>query len=303
MVATQHSKEGKREQKGAGAPVRGSGVARYENGWIKVHRRAVIEDIGDNVICLGLWVTFLALATWKESKIMWQGEQRVLPPGSVVYGISEFSERWGVSKNTVRRWIQYLVSTDRIRNESGTHGSIATICNWEKYQSLENEAERKRNESGTPTEHEVNAGSTPSDPYEEGKKERKKEVILNTGAVAPVSNLPAPKKSRFSDETKNKMRAFIATYSSGYREKYGAPPEGIRDKALVGKLGHWIEHTSEERACQLVQVYLQIDHKWINDSCHDLWQFFRHLNRIGNALATGQDPGGINWAKVFGGAA
>lgn len=150
-------------------------MARYENGWIKVHRRAVIEDIGDNVICLGLWVTFLALATWKESKIMWQGEQRVLPPGSVVYGISEFSERWGVSKNTVRRWVQYLVSTDRIQNESGTHGSIATICNWEKYQTQENEPEQYRNEIGTPTEREVNARSTPSDPYEEGKKVRREE--------------------------------------------------------------------------------------------------------------------------------
>lgn len=96
------------------------------------------------------------------------------------------------------------------------------------------------------------------------------------------------------------MAAFFTAYAEAYREKYKSPPEGMRDKALVGKVGHWIESVSESRAVQLVQVYLQIDHRMINDSCHDLWHFFRHLNRIGNALTTGVDPGGIDWEYVFG---
>lgn len=128
------------------------------------------------------------------------------------------------------------------------------------------------------------------------------------GGLALVSSggtgLPAPltKRSKYSDETRAKMQAFIAAYSTAYREKYGGPPEGVREPAIIGKLGHWIAHTSQDRAVNLVQVYLQITHRQIDDSCHDLWGFFRHLNRIGNALSTGQDPGQINWAKVFGGA-
>jgi len=121
-------------------------------------------------------------------------------------------------------------------------------------------------------------------------------------ALVPPADLPVPKKSKYSEETRTKMRAFIAAYSSAYREKYGGPPESLRQKPIIGKIGDWIEHVSEERAIQLVQIYLQISYRPIDESCHDLWQFFRQLNRIGNALATGQNPESIDWRKVFGAA-
>jgi hypothetical protein len=95
------------------------------------------------------------------------------------------------------------------------------------------------------------------------------------------------------------MVAFIRKYAEVWKEKYKANPEGLKDKALIGKVGHWIESVSEQRACDLVQVYLQVDYKPINESCHDLWQFFRHLHRIGIAMDTGQDTAAVNWADVF----
>lgn len=127
----------------------------------------------------------------------------------------------------------------------------------------------------------------------------------NTGAhqltlVAPAKPPAVPKKSKFDDATRLKMRDFIARYAELYRAKYNAPPESLHDKALMGKIGHWIESVSSEKATQLVEVYMQIDFKPINDSMHDLWLFFRNLNRIGVALASGQDASGINWGAVFG---
>lgn len=108
-----------------------------------------------------------------------------------------------------------------------------------------------------------------------------------------------PKRDPFTLGTRAKMRGFLGAYAEGYKAKYGGPPEGIRDKAIIGKVGHWIESVSEERAISLIQVYLQIDYRPITESQHDLWQFFRNLNRIGNALSTGEDPSGINWNQVF----
>ena len=113
--------------------------------------------------------------------------------------------------------------------------------------------------------------------------------------------VPAPKRTKFSDLTREKMRAFIAAYAKGYREKYQGTPEGIKDKALIGKLGHWIEHVSEVRAINLVEAYLQISYRPFDENYHDLWQFFRHLNRIGVALDTGKDANSIDWSKVFAG--
>lgn len=135
--------------------------------------------------------------------------------------------------------------------------------------------------------------------------EEKKNTFLTESVEHPpqaagsLPAIPAPKNSRFSEQTRVKMQAFIAAYAKGYREKHGGNPEGIRDKALIGKLGHWIESVSQERAVNLVEVYLQVDYRPINDSYHDLWQFFRHLNRIGIALDSGQTGNGIDWGKVF----
>lgn len=121
-------------------------------------------------------------------------------------------------------------------------------------------------------------------------------------AVADAPALPAfPKKSKFTDLTRAKMRAFIAAYAKGYEEKYNGKPEGIRDKALIGKLGHWIESVSEVRSVSLVEVYLQISYRPFDENYHDLWQFFRHLNRIGIALDTGKDSNSTDWSKVFAG--
>lgn len=148
---------------------------------------------------------------------------------------------------------------------------------------------RQRSSSGT-KQNEPSSSSSSS------------EETTNTLPIGMGPSAPIPKKFKYSESTRLKMKAFIAAYADGYREKYGASPEGVRDKGVIGKLGHWIEMVSEEHALRLVGAYLKIDHRRITESQHDLWQFFYHLNRIGNALANhGANPDGIDWSKVFGG--
>lgn len=132
-------------------------------------------------------------------------------------------------------------------------------------------------------------------------KKEEEEKKKNTVAGATASSGVVKKRSKYSDATREKMRVFIAKYAERYREKYGGPPQGLSDRAVIGRLGTWIEEVSQERATQLVEAYLLVDHRPINESCHDLWNFFRHLNRIGLALDRGGDPAGIDWSKVFGG--
>lgn len=153
----------------------GGGLVRFQNGYVKLYRSTLYGDIGKNPYLLTIWVLLLLWATWKETKIIWNGKQRVLAPGSVVFGVREIADKLDVSPATVSKWLKYLHESERIVLETGTHGSLATICNWKEYQSNEDRAE-------TPSEHQVNAKCTPSEHQvnliEEVKKERKKE--LNT---------------------------------------------------------------------------------------------------------------------------
>lgn len=112
-------------------------MARFANGWIKLYRSAAEGDIGTNGSCLSLWVTLLTLATWQETAIIWKGSKKTLPPGSVILGARELALRLGCSKDTILKWLNYLVETDRIAIERSPRGSHVTILNWESFQSNE----------------------------------------------------------------------------------------------------------------------------------------------------------------------
>ncbi len=168
---------------------------------------------------------------------------------------------------------------------------------------LGNNTRQVSNESPTRS-NEIQPSSSSSSSSSLKKKNKEKEI--NAVAVAPASVheiQSLPKKSKFSEETRKKMYGFLKAYTTRWKEKYGGNPEGVRDNALIGKLGHWVGGIGEYRAISLVEVYLQISFKPFDDTYHDLWQFFRHLNRIGNALDTGKESPTTDWSQVFGASA
>lgn len=132
-------------------------------------------------------------------------------------------------------------------------------------------------------------------------KEEGQEAIGGQDIQSCIPGIAIPKKSKFSDTTRDKMKKFIGAYVSAYKQKYqGTYPGGIQDKALVGKIGYWIEGMSEQRAVNLIEAYVQMSYKPFDENYHDVWQFFRHQNRVCYALDSGQDAGSTNWGEVFG---
>lgn len=151
-------------------------MARFSNGWIKVYRSLGEGDLVQNPFLLALWVRLLTWAHWKPSKIMWDGKQRDLPAGAVVFGFRELAQQWDCSTSTIHKWSHYLHKTDRITLETGTRGSLAIIRNWEIYQSQDDDVR-------TPAEHGANAERTPAEHganlIEEVKKEERNNVPLD----------------------------------------------------------------------------------------------------------------------------
>jgi hypothetical protein len=155
-------------------------MARFDRGWVKLHRKVLESDISTNGHCLAIWTWLLMAASWKEGRIAFNGEQRNLPPGTVIFGVRELAEQLGFSKSTVGRWIQYLAKTQRIRAESGPRGSIATICNWNEYQSDEDD-------DGTLVGQQRDNSGTIEGPYEESKKVRRNTARKSGGIRATYS--------------------------------------------------------------------------------------------------------------------
>lgn len=153
-------------------------MARFSSGWVKLHRRAIEEDIGRNVNLLAIWVTLLCWANRFESKIIGPDGPIIIHPGDVVIGMQKLAKHFGISKKTVFKWLHYLEKRGSIGIRRVTTGTIISICNWEEYQGFENEGvtegKRQVNDRETTGKREVTLnGEEKKERIEEKKKYKK----------------------------------------------------------------------------------------------------------------------------------
>jgi DNA-binding transcriptional regulator YhcF (GntR family) len=152
-------------------------MARFDGGWVKAWRKVAGSDLVDNIYVWGLWHWLLYSAAYKPSKKLVNGRQFEIKPGMVVFGLKELAEKWGCSRSTLQKWVNYLADTSRIVIESRTGGYIVTICNWELYQAQVEEArtdvEQGVNGARTTREREP----TLNEEVQEGKKVRERVSI------------------------------------------------------------------------------------------------------------------------------
>jgi len=148
-------------------------MARFKNGWIKLHRKAEQCDLGDNVILWALWTHLLTIANWKESKILWEGKLITVPIGSAIIGVKQIANRWKISRSVISKWLNFLQKRGSIVLTTCPRGSLVTICNWELYQNDEVDDNIQRGNSvETACEQRVNNEAL----IEESKNIRKKEI-------------------------------------------------------------------------------------------------------------------------------
>lgn len=250
-----------------------------------------------------------AIRLWKLAQGFWGDGRKPIPAElfdlleaapKLIEAKMAFVEADGIYAKGSVDYLSWLAEKRQAASEGGKKSAESRRAKTGSAQPI-TEANPKHNRStaeADPTTIEPSYSGSRSLSGSEYKKEENTET--KAVAVAPAETAIALKRSKFSQDTRVKMVSFIRTYAEVWKTKYKSSPEGLKDKTLIGKIGHWIEGVSEQRALDLVQVYLQVDYRPINESCHDLWQFFRHLNRIGIAMDTGQDAAGIDWNFVFG---
>lgn len=179
-------------------------MARFDGGWVKVHRRVVEEDIGQRGnFTLGLFVRLLRMANWRDGSSL-LGRQRVrLKPGQIATSLRELSPDIDEDPhlNRVRNALAYLEKRGTIAQESNNQGRLITVLNWDTYQFSE----------ADPTgEPQANHRQTTGGPQhsEEDKKERSKNIDWFGSALAEYKKLPGVKKGpkaeqRFGEQIKS----------------------------------------------------------------------------------------------------
>lgn len=160
-------------------------MARFDNGWVKLYRKAVMGDIGSNYTRSGLFGALIAIANIQESTVNWGGKPRKLARGQIATSLHELASLGDIDHKTVSRHLAYLQARGTIDAEKSYSGTIITINNYEQYQG--------QDADGPPEHPQYREGLVPTigKHIEERKKERSKEdsdLPLSLHSMAEVWN-------------------------------------------------------------------------------------------------------------------
>lgn len=107
-----------------------------KNGFISIHRK--IQDNwlwSDKPFSKGqAWIDLLLLARWKDEKKLHRGKLYDRKRGEVNYSMTWLAERWGWSRDKVRRFIRTLERDNMVTLNATTNDTSVTIENYSIYQ-------------------------------------------------------------------------------------------------------------------------------------------------------------------------
>lgn len=148
-------------------------MARFNHGWVKIHRRAMLGDINANFTRGGLFAALISMANIQESTIAWRGRPRRLDRGEIATSIKELSDLGETDRKTIEKHLNYLVLRGTIILEKSAQGTLIKILNFDFYQSHDADGgKRGPNAMANDMDNSMDNGVAH---IEERKKERKKE--------------------------------------------------------------------------------------------------------------------------------
>jgi len=123
------------------------------SGWIKIHRTITHNWVWQNSDYLKWWLDILIEVNHTPSKTLIKGTLYECLRGQKLYSLETWAKRWNTNKSKSRRFLKMLEKDNMIVFKSETQTTRITVCNYDSYQSFENDNEtqmkRKRNASET----------------------------------------------------------------------------------------------------------------------------------------------------------
>ena len=145
-------------------------------GYVKLHRSLVKWEWHDDPNTGWLFIMLLLLANHEDNR--WHGE--IIRRGQLVTSLNNLSEVSGVSVRSIRTGLVRLESTGEIKNKSTKRYRIITICNYDKYQDVDNLADKQ------PTNNRQTTDKQPTI----NKNEKNEKNISSPSARVRVEDIP-----------------------------------------------------------------------------------------------------------------
>lgn len=106
-----------------------------DNGYIKLHRKLLDCSVFQNEKLLKVWIWCLFKATYKDRQVIMGNTVIDVKQGQFVYGRLKAAEELKIPPSTFKRYMDILQELDMLTLKSTNKWTLASITNWEKYQS------------------------------------------------------------------------------------------------------------------------------------------------------------------------
>lgn len=194
------------------------------------------------------WLWLIENAAWKPGRVWIKGQSVDLDRGELSFSVRFLADQWGWSKSAVDRFLAVLRNEGMIETRSktgtpcdhkaGQGQSILTICNYVRYQSVE---DADRDNSGTTTG--TTAGQQ-RDKEEESKKERIEESAAARASAREAE--PAEKPAGIDPrEGWDENRVSLANLANRFAVAGGIALDFRKLPDAIDQVKAWLALTSD----------------------------------------------------------
>ncbi len=186
-------------------------------GWIKLHRAIRKNWIWEDAQKLKWWLDILLQANHQEKKVLLGNELVLIERGSFHTSELKLAKKWGVSKTTVRKFLELLESDRMITTIKSKKGTTLKVSNYEDYQGF---SEEEKTDKKPQKNHIVDHKKTIEEPY--GIPIKNHKVDTNNNDKELYKNDKNEEEGKEGEEnTPSPPLAFPTSYHSKIYEQYG----------------------------------------------------------------------------------
>lgn len=111
-------------------------MARFMNGWVKLHRKIISEEWTNKIDGAGktILLHLIVMANVKDTEVFRQGKVTVVKRGELITSNHELVTLTGLSKKTISNRLERLENLGTIATQRGNRGTKITLCNYNLYQ-------------------------------------------------------------------------------------------------------------------------------------------------------------------------
>ena len=228
------------------------------SGWIKIHRQLIdwgwYKDVPTKVLFLHL----ILRAQFQSSEF--RGEK--IERGQLITGRVQLSQETGLSVQSVRTALNHLISTSEITIKTFNKFSIITVLKYNDYQ-IDNQQNNQQLTNNQPTTNHI----------QEGKKERRKEII-----VAKATTANAEQK----EYGKNELNILFSEM-----EKITGRPR-ISGQMQRNHAASWTKQIASaypsqdcnKLACSVIKMAIELGDNWHTPKAHDFYHLRKNWQEI-----------------------